>query len=159
MKTLAITWISGAMATGVFMVAIAGQPATTNIGEELPPKLRGLLIQEMQEIQEVSQQIQAALVQGHHEIVAERAQAIHDSFIMEQQMTAEDEQILHDTLPEAFVERDQALHELSAGLAEAARNEDMEEQMRLFSELINGCVDCHVKYAAGRFPGLDAPAR
>lgn len=159
MKTLAISLISAAMATGVFMVAVAGQPATTNIGAELPPKLRGLLIQEMQEIQQASQQIQAAMVQGQHEIVAERAQAIHDSFIMAQQMTDEDEQILLDTLPAAFVERDQELHELSAGLADAARNEDMKEQTRLFSELINGCVACHTKYASGRFPGLDAPAR
>lgn len=159
MKTLAITLISAAMATGVFMVAIAGQPATTNIGSQLPPELRGLLIQEMQEIQAASQQIQAAMVQGQHEIVAERAQAIHDSFIMAQQMTDEDEQILHETLPEAFVERDQALHELSAGLAEAARNEDTEAQIRLFSEMINGCVDCHAEYASGRFPGLDASAR
>lgn len=154
MKMMAMTLASTVLAIGVFTTAIAEQPADTNVGSQLPPKIRGLLIQEMQGILEASQQIQAALVQGHHETVARKAQAIHDSFIMDQQMTAEDKQTLRDTVPKAFLQRDEALHELSASLAEAARSQDTKRELQQFSEMTQACVDCHSKYATGRFPGL-----
>lgn len=155
MQTIAMMIVSAVLAMGVFTTASAEQSGNINVGAQLPPKVRGLLIQEMQAILEASQQIQAAIVQGHHETVARRAQAIHDSFIMDQQMTAADEQSLLAAVPAAFLERDKALHELSAQLAEAGRDRDTTRQLQQFSEMIQGCVGCHSRYATARFPGLE----
>lgn len=154
MKTIALTIVSAVLATGIFAVASADQSDGINIGSQLPPKVRGLLIQEMQAILDASQDIQAAIVQGHHETVATEAQAIHDSFIMNQQMTDADRQALATTVPDGFLERDKALHELSAGLAEAGRNRDTERQLNHFSKMMQGCVGCHSQYASARFPDL-----
>lgn len=159
MKTIALTIVSAVLATGIFAVASADQSDGINIGSQLPPKVRGLLIQEMQAILDASQDIQAAIVQGNHEIVATQAQAIHDSFIMDQQMTATDKQALVTTVPEAFLERDKALHELSADLAEAGRNRDTERQLNHFSKMMQGCVGCHSQYASARFPDLKTTNR
>lgn len=128
-----------------------------NVGAQLPPKVRGLLIQEMQAILGATQAIQAAVVQGDHETVASKAQAIHDSFIMDQQMTAADEQALLAAVPGAFLERDKAFHELSAQLAQAGRDRDTTRELRQFSQMVDGCVGCHTRYATARFPGLQAP--
>ncbi len=125
-----------------------------NVGEQLPPKVRGLLIEEMQGILAASQEIQAAIVQGDHETVAQEAQAIHDSFIMEQEMTEEDEQALLAAVPDEFLEQDQALHKLSETLAEAGRDQNTALQLQQFNELMEGCVRCHGDYASARFPDL-----
>ena len=159
MQTIARMLVATVLAMGVFATASADQSGNTNVGAQLPPKVRGLLIQEMQAILEASKQIQAAIVQGHHETVARKAQAIHDSFIMDQQMTAADKQALLATVPDAFLERDAALHELSARLAEAGRDRDTARQLQQFSDMTQGCVGCHSRYATARFPDLATPDR
>lgn len=160
-KTAALILASALLGTGSLATAgdnlSAEQSVGSNVGEQLPPKVRDLLIQEMQAILEASQQIQAAIVQGDHETVAGEGQAIHDSFIMEQQMTAEDEEAFLAIVPEAFLERDEALHELSAELAEAGRDRDTTRQLQHFFKLTQNCVDCHSLYATSRFPGLSSP--
>ena len=159
MKAIAIALMSTMLVVAAFASADTKQTTAINVGAELPPKLRTLLIQEMQAIDKASQQIHAAIVQGQHEIVARQAQAIHDSFIMEQQMTPEDEAALLAAVPKAFLTSDEALHELSAKLAEAGRARDSASQMQIFSEMTKGCVACHSEYAPARFPGLDAENR
>lgn len=153
-KTAAMAVSLTLLATGIFATAAAEQTDAVNIGEKLPAKLRTLLIEEMQAIDKASQEIHAAIVQGQHEIVAQKAQAIHDSFIMEQQMTEEDEKTLLAVVPNSFLVSDEELHALSAKLAEAARNQDTAAQLQKFSEMTRGCVDCHRVYASSRFPGL-----
>lgn len=153
-KAVAMTALFALLATSVFVTVSAESSGAVNIGEKLPFKVRTLLIEEMHEIEKASQEIHAAIVRGQHEIVAQKAQAIHDSFIMEQQMTEEDEKALLAVVPEDFLVRDQELHQLSASLAEAARKQDTATQLQKFSEMTKGCVECHSVYASARFPGL-----
>lgn len=157
MKTMTMMLAPAALAVAVLATASTGQSDSVNVGSQLPPKVRGLLIQEMQAILEASQQIQAAIVQGHHETVATTAQAIHDSFIMDQQMMDADKQTLLATVPDDFLERDKALHELSADLAKAGRSQDTARQLQGFSKMMQGCVGCHSRYTTARFPGLATP--
>lgn len=159
MKTVAITLMAAVLALGTLATVGAKQPEGINVGSNLSPKLRGLLIQEMQEIEKASQQIHAAIVQGHHEIVAQKAQEIHDSFIMDQQMTEADTEALLAAVPKAFLVLDEELHELSAELAKAGRERDSARQLERFAEMSKGCVGCHSVYATARFPGLhgDSP--
>lgn len=124
------------------------------VGPKLPPKVRGLLVQEMNAILDASHDILDALVRGQDEIVARKAQAIHDSFIMQQKMTKADRQALLDAVPKAFVQRDRAFHDLTGKLAEAARQGDDARQRRLFGRMVDQCAACHTRYASDRFPGF-----
>lgn len=124
------------------------------VGSNLPPRFRALIIQEMLAVTEASKRILEALARGQDDIVAENAQAIHDSFVLEQEMSEEDSKALHDLLPHSFVERDHEFHALSADLANAARNGNTQEQLRLFTNMTNACVACHSAHATDRFPGL-----
>lgn len=137
-----------------FGTLAAEAPSASAVGASLPPEVRALLIQEMNAILAASQDILDALVRGEDALVAERAQAIHDRFIMHEQMTAADREALHHAVPDAFLERDRAFHALSAQLAEAARAGDEDRQRRLFSEMIEACTGCHSRYASDRFPGF-----
>lgn len=139
----------------ISVAATANDPAETEVGSQLSPKLRGLLLQEMNAVLGATKVIVDALVRGEHEVVAEQAQAIHDSFIMQQQMTAADKEDLLGTVPATFLKRDRAFHQLAGSLAEAARQEDSEAQQRLFSQTVNACVDCHSAHAQDRFPDLN----
>lgn len=128
--------------------------ADQSVGEDLPPKVKGLLLEEMNAILAASQTILDALTRGRDETVAKEARAIHDSFIMKQKMTPEDKKGLLAAVPEAFVERDKAFHQLSADLAEAAREGDKSRQQKLFNRMVAACTECHAEHAVDRFPGL-----
>lgn len=132
--------------------------ADRTVGSQTPPRLRGMLIQEMVAVLDASKQILEALVRGQDDVVARNAQGIHDSFILEQAMSDADRHALHDTLPHAFIERDQAFHQLSERLAEAARAGNQPEQRKLFAEMLNACAGCHAAHATDRFPNLAAEA-
>ena len=124
------------------------------IGGQVPLRVRGLLIREMMAIQESMNRVLDALIRGQDDIVAEQGQSIQESFILKQQMTPDDRQALLSAVPEAFVTRDRAFHALGGKLAEAARQKDRSEQLRLYSELVTACADCHAHHALDRFPGL-----
>ncbi len=135
------------------------EAADRAVGSHLPPKFRALLIQEMLAVTGASKQILEALVRGQDDVVARNAEGIRDSFVLEQEMTDGDRQALHDALPRAFIERDQAFHALSERLAAAAHAGDQSRQREVFTEMLNACVVCHTAHATDRFPNLTAGAR
>lgn len=135
--------------------AALAEPSPADVGPDLPPKIRALLIKEMNAILGATQTVLGALVRGQHQVVAEQAKAIHESFILKQAMTETDRRALLNAVPQAFVERDRSFHALSAELAEAAKRRDSREQQRLLAELVQACVECHAQHAAGRFPGFE----
>ena len=101
-----------------------------------------------------SQEIQGAIVTGDHATVANRAQQILDSFILEQSLTEQDKKDLMAAVPPEFVELDGAFHETSAELAAAARARDVAQELSLFAQMNDSCVQCHARFASDRFPGL-----
>lgn len=82
----------------------------------------------------------------------ELAQQIHESFILQQEMTAGDRQDLMAAVPEDFVRMDRRFHELSAELARAAEAGDAQLQHERFGQLLEACSACHARYATDRFP-------
>ncbi|MFO7606726.1 MAG: hypothetical protein R6W72_10540 [Desulfurivibrionaceae bacterium] len=126
------------------------------VGPALPPRVKSLLLREMNAILAASQTILEALVQGNDRIVAEEARAIHDSFIMKLEMTPEDKKALLAAVPDTFLSRDRDFHELSARLADAALEGDRTGQEKLFNKMVAACTECHAKHALDRFPGLAA---
>lgn len=141
------------------VIAVFGGPAlaqeaetTEPVGPKLPSNVRALLLKEMNAVEAATRDIMDALVRGQSGVVAEKAQAIHDSFILKQEMTQEDRQALAQAAPKAFVERDRAFHALTGDLAKAARDGDAERQRALFGEVVAACGGCHARYATNRFP-------
>ena len=124
------------------------------VGPKLTEKLRDMLRREMAAVLGASLEIQDALVRGENARVAELAQSIHDRFILAQEMTPEDRADLRAAVPAAFVERDQAFHELTGELAAAAREGDGARQRELFGEVVTACAACHERYATDRFPAF-----
>ena len=147
---------SGASALGLALgIAFGGAAlaqSTEPVSPKLTPTLRDLLRQEMVAIEDASKQILSALVAGDDARVAELAQGIHDSFILEQAMTPEDREALMAAVPDDFVEQDRALHEISAALADAARASNRTRQHEEFGRMIQACSVCHADYATDRFP-------
>ncbi|WP_160166797.1 cytochrome c [Caenispirillum salinarum] len=140
---------------------LAGAPALAQnavpaepVGPKLPADVRALLLKEMNAIEAATQDIMNALVRGRSDVVAEKAQAIHDSFILKQEMTEADRKALAEAAPKAFVDRDRAFHALTGDLAEAARTGDAERQRALFGEVVEACAACHERYATNRFPAF-----
>jgi len=128
--------------------------AAEPVGPKLTPKLQDLLRQEMASVLAASQDILGAIVTGDHPTVAEGAQQIHDSFILQQSLTDQDRQDLMAAVPPAFVDLDRAFHETSAELAAAARVGDADREISAFNQMTEACVACHTRFASDRFPGL-----
>lgn len=124
------------------------------VGPRMTPKLQDLLRQEMASVLVASQDILAAIVTGDHVTIAERAQQIHDSFILKQSLTEQDRNDLMAAVPPEFVNLDRAFHETSAQLAAAARAEDVGQELGIFARMTDACVTCHGRFATDRFPGL-----
>lgn len=165
--SLARAWRHAGVAALLVPALLAGGPVSAQdpaaepedaagaaVGPKLPPRVRGLLLEEMAAVLEATQRILDALVRGEAATVAEQAQAIHDSFILEQEMTDADRQALLAAVPPAFVERDQAFHELAADLAAAGRDGDDARQRELFAAMVEACAGCHARYATNLFPAF-----
>ncbi|WP_435099411.1 hypothetical protein [Arhodomonas sp. AD133] len=138
------------------LLALVGATANAAepVGPKLPPQVRSLLVQEMNAILDASEAILGAIVRGQDDVVATKAQAIHDSFVLRQEMTAENRKAFMEAVPPSFVKRDRAFHRLTAELAAAAREENRVRQRRLYAEMIEACTACHSRYASDRFPRL-----
>ncbi|QYX56808.1 cytochrome c [Roseovarius sp. SCSIO 43702] len=150
-RLLAAT-IAGTLGLAVALPAVGEEMSP--VSPDLTPKLRDLLRQEMQSIEQASKDILSALIAGDDARVADLAQQIHDSFILQQSMTPEDKQDLMAAVPENFVARDKAFHRLSADLAQAGRDGDRGAQHAEFGRMIEACTACHARYATDRFPML-----
>lgn len=135
-------------------IAVAQDAAPVNVADKLPPNVRTLLIQEMQAVLTATQTILEGIVKGQHDLVAEKAEGIHNSFILKQKMTSEDRRALMAAVPEAFLQLDRTFHKLSADLATAARAGDQAQEQVLFGQMMETCTECHSRYAEGRFSGL-----
>jgi hypothetical protein len=137
----------------------AATPATETVVARLPPTLQKLLTEEMLAINTASQKIVAALASGDSAVVAEQAQGIHDSFILEKKLGSEDREALEKALPQGFLALDAALHGKAQRLANVARRGDLELENFYFGRMIEACQDCHSRFATGKFPDFAPQAQ
>jgi cytochrome c556 len=123
---------------------------------ELTEKLRELLQKEMQLVSDAMGTIHEAIVTGDHASVAEQATAIHESFVLKQNLTQAHRKDLLEAVPRDFVERDKKFHADAARLAEAARRQDTAAELELFQRLTRQCTGCHARHVSNQFPDLTA---
>lgn len=144
----------------IFLILASSGFSQSLIAETAPPllagqpRLRGLLQQEMQSLQEALVTMSRALPQGDWNTLSSTAGKVHDSFIFQQKLTAEDRKILHQALPEGFVRLDKGFHLQAKKLQQAAKNHDAELSLFYFSRMTESCVICHSSYVTHRFPNL-----
>ncbi|MFO7529480.1 MAG: cytochrome c [Marinobacter sp.] len=142
-------------ATALLVALSASVMAAEPVTPKLTDKLSQLLQQEMRSVQSAMASIHTAMVTGEHETVATSAQKIHDSFILQQELTEQDRKDLMSAVPEGFVTLDKEFHKLAASLAEAGRKENTNEQRQLYDEMTRNCIACHGTYVSDRFPGVN----
>ncbi|MBA1145616.1 cytochrome c [Ectothiorhodospiraceae bacterium WFHF3C12] len=125
---------------------------------KLTDKLRGLLQAEMQQIDQAMRDIYTAIISGDHETVADRARAVHESFILKQSLTPADRKDLVQAVPKDFLARDKAFHATALKLAEAGERRETRAELRHFERMTRQCTGCHARYVSDRFPGVGQPA-
>jgi len=151
MKTHALTLSAVLLASLLFSAfATAAEPVTPKLTE----KLDRLLREEMRSIQSAMGQVHSAIVMGDHATVAKSAQAIHDSFILQQSLTDQDKKDLMSAVPEGFIKLDKEFHQLAAELAAAGSKNNTGKQLTIFNEMTQNCVQCHEEYVSDRFPEI-----
>lgn len=149
MKTAKLTLVSVLLLGSAAAAAENGGTVT----QALTPQTRAVLVREMQAIDAAMSRIHTALVTGDHATVAGRAQAIHDSFVLTQELSDEQRAEIGE-LPQGFIAADRAFHQLAERLTKAGEARDSRAERVWFEEMTRACLACHEEYAAGRFPGL-----
>lgn len=134
---------------------LAAEPVTPN----LTPKLDRLLREEMQAIQEAMHAVHTGLVTGDHATVAEKAQAIHDSFILKRELTDSDRRDLKKAVPKRFLKMDRQFHTSAGELAEAARAGSTQRELAIFQRMTRSCAKCHAEFVGDRFPDINQPGQ
>ncbi len=150
--------IAGVVAAALLAITTAAappapQPQPKN-GPALPPQLRGALMDEMIAVRDGIAEIAASLGSGEWETAAHRAERIRDSFILKQKLANTELEALERGLPRDFLERDANFHADADGLARAARAKDYKLAVFYFSQMLSGCADCHMRYAADTLSGF-----
>lgn len=127
----------------------AGAPALS-----LSPKLRAALVAEMAGVKEGVAELSASLAMGEWDAAARRAERVRDSYIMKQKLTRAELEELERALPTDFAEMDDAFHRHAEGLAHAAKARNYELAVFYFSKMMEGCGNCHARYATHVFKGF-----
>ena len=120
----------------------------------LSPPLRTLFSQEMLQLQLGMTDIIPLYISGRWPEIAAIASKMEASYVLKQNLSAEQMHELHSKLPDAFIELDQQFHYLAGMLAHAAKMEKVELVGFYFSEMGKTCVSCHTQFASHKFPAL-----
>ena len=128
-------------------------PGHTGLAD-LSPELRDLFSREMLQLQQGMTEILPLYVAGGWAGIAGIAGKMEDSYVLKQNLTAEQMDELHAKLPGGFIELDQQFHYLAGMLEHAAKMGKVELVGFYFSRMGEACVSCHTRYATQRFPAL-----
>jgi hypothetical protein len=126
---------------------------------ELSPELRSLLSKEMLALQTGMQSIIPAYVAGDLDKVAHIAKRIKNSFILKQNITANQKKELGTKLPKSFLKIDQQFHKYAGMLEHVAEEKNTELVGFYFSKLSEVCVACHSEYATHKFPKFNIKSK
>lgn len=143
------------LATAVIPIAAFGaEPQSQLATASLSAETRAVLIEEMQAISKAMGRIHTAAVTGDHPTVAKEARNIHDSFVLQQELSDAQREEIGTELPPGFIKADRAFHVLAERLAQAGDNGNPALERLWFQEMTRACQACHTDYAGARFPGL-----
>lgn len=139
----------------VMPVLAEDKAISRHIDIELPADIKKLLREEMEMILHEMEYLNLQLASGKFQAIEKSGKALRDGYIMKQQLTNEQKYILMQRLPEEFKALDHDFHRHAGLLAEAASQRDAELVNFYIYKMNEGCVACHSRFAAERFPGFD----
>lgn len=125
----------------------------------LSAKLRAALMAEMVGVKEGVGELSGFIATGDWDAAALRAERIRDSYIMKQKLTPAELGELERVLPAEFVQLDEAFHRHAEGLVQAAKASNYELTVFYFSKMMEGCGNCHARYAPHVFKGFNRTDR
>ncbi len=120
----------------------------------LPPDLKPVLLKEMKAIKNGMEKMIGEMAFGNYDNVAEIAGKIEKSFILKQKLSNEQLKKLHGLLPPGFRELDAKFHKNAGMLSHVAKAGHIDLVSFYYYKLLEGCQECHGKYAQKRFPGF-----
>lgn len=123
--------------------------------EKLSGETRGLLITEMQHIENAMHGIFSHIVKGELEDVSKLANNIENSFIFKIKLTQKQVDELKANLPKEFMKLDHEFHSTAGELSNAAEFEEKENVIKSYNKMMNLCISCHSDYAKHRFSGFE----
>ena len=144
--------IAIAVAMMVSTMAFSADP----VGPKLTPRLKGLIVDEMQHIAKAMADLSTAIATGDHHATMSLSTAVRDSFILKKSLTDHDKKDLMSAVPPEFIALDRRFHFLAGKLVHAAEGKDSELQSIYYAKMLESCVMCHTQFASNRFPGLAA---
>ena len=157
-KSLLLTLLMPALCFG--QVHEGHSVAETDAGTaDLSPGLRKLFAEEMRQLQTGMTQILPLYVSGEWAEIAVIAGRMEDSYVLKQNLSADQMDELHAKLPGEFIELDQQFHYLAGMLEHAAKVEKSELVGFYFSEMSDACLNCHTQFARQRFPALSTDSK
>lgn len=136
------------------IAALGAEPQSQLATASLFPETRAVLIEEMKAISKAMGRIHTAVVTGDHPTVAREARNIHDSFVLQQELSDAQREEIGTELPPDFIKADRAFHLLAERLAQAGDDGNPALERLWFQEMTRACQACHADYAGARFPGL-----
>ena len=142
-----------ALVFGALQSAHAEQPVAQPASLSMSPELLELLRAEMRELESASQAISLAFPAGDWAQIAATGEKMHDSYILEKNLTDGQKAELA-SLPEPFRRLDEQFHTQAEKLSHAAHGKDAELTAFYFSRLLEGCAGCHAAWARQRFPAF-----
>ena len=151
---LVLSWLAAAPGLAYAQAKHPHDAATSGESIKLSGELRQLLRLEMAAVQEGVQALIPAIAAGNWTLVAEIANKLHDSYIMQAKLSDQQRDELHESLPAAFQEMDHTFHHSAKLLAGAAEDGNAEVVTFYLQRLTESCVSCHSRFAVERFPGF-----
>ena len=133
--------------------AAAGEPVL-----KLSPKLRSALVAEMAGMKTGVAELSVALASGDWAQASKRARVIRDSYILKQKLSRTELEELEHALPPEFAHLDARFHQHAEALAHAAERHDAELAGFYFGRMLDGCMNCHARYATHTLTGFAGAA-
>ena len=155
-SALVLSILLAAPGPGLAELSHGHDAPSSNTILELSADLHRLLKQEMAAIQIGMQSLVPDIATGNWAGVADTGRQLQNSYLFNRELTPTQREELHQKLPIAFRELDQAFHHAAGMLADAAHTKNADVVGFYFYKLVDSCVSCHAKFATTRFPGFSA---
>ncbi len=120
---------------------------------QVPEKVKTVLVHEMKTISTLMGDLLQYIVQGDSAKVSATAIEIRNTNLKQEFDAKEIKKILA-ILPKGFIELDRKFHMTANEVAKAVETNDFKIAINLYSEMTQGCLNCHTAYASERFKNL-----
>lgn len=120
---------------------------------QLPENVKAVLKYEMSTITRLMGYLLEYIVQGDAVNTSSVALEIRDTNLKQEFNSQEIKRIMK-ILPKKFIKLDRKFHSTANELSKAADTNDFKAAIRLYTEMAQGCYNCHTAFANDRFENL-----